>query len=560
MRIVSEILMNYTNKYIILILAVMLSMAKPLYSDNESFSGKDSVKKVFPEINVEADKIIDDNLKFTSFTQISDKVVTKIAGNDFAKAITLSPGVFVQDYGGMGGLKTVSLRGTNSQQSLITIEGMRLNSSQNGSFDLNTIPASAFDNIQVIKGGVSALMGGNAIGGVINMEIADIILNEDSIYYDSELLLSYGSFSDYSANSGLKHNENLMAYGFVGEINGSNGDYPFEINEFGRTKVVRRENADYFKVNGMLFLDLDYDKYRNKNIAFIHTSFGGIPGAVLQGNIENASAEFFKYDFMIISKHAYDMNDQLRFDAGLFVKFNDLNYTDTTAITHQPEMNFFTKDFRLEAGANYDINFVDLKFGTSLGYSTLVGDMLQPSVDRYVNRAEFSLSMLANSDDLHLSFGSFKSQAGIRMDAIEDISPFYSPMAGIIYTANFFPANLKLHWSKNFRAASFNEMYYLNYGNINLKPEISTSWNLSLGVFPFEFININSSVFLITTKEQIISVPKGPMNWSARNMAEVLSKGIEVNLSGIFDPISYSLSYTIMETFDNSPQSMTYGK
>jgi vitamin B12 transporter len=550
---------SFSFKIFFIIICTLFSVTSA-YSFNDSSSEKDSVKKVFPEVNVESDRIIDEDLKFTSFTKISDEVVTQIAGNDITRAITLSPGVFVQDHGGMGGLKTLSMRGMNSQQSLIMIEGMRLNSSQNGSFDLNKIPAGVFDDIQVIKGGVSALLGGNAIGGAVNMEIEDVTIEDDEVYSGTEGFYSYGSFSNWAVNSGLKGKLDSTYYGFFLELNTTDGDYPFEINEFGTVKEARRKNAAYDKGIISAFWEYEGKKYEIKNIALLSGLGGGIPGAVVQGNIENSSAEFFQWDLMIISKHSYKYSDELDFNAGLLLNFGDFNYTDTNDITHNPEMNFFTKDFRLEAGADHDLSFANLKLNTSFGYSTLVGDMLQPSAESYVDRPEFSLSLLSNTDDLHLSFGSLKAQIGIRMDAIEKLTPFYSPIAGMIYTANFFPANLKLNWSRNFRAPSFNEMYYLNYGNVNLKPERSQSWNLSLELFPYETINFSASAFLINTQDQIISIPKGPMNWSAQNMAEVESKGLEFNIAGVYDMFTYSLSYTIMETLDNSPQSMTYGK
>ena len=49
------------------------------------------------------------------------------------------------------------------------LDGVKINSSQNGLVDLSSFPVSELDNIEIVRGGTSALFGGNAIGGVVNL-------------------------------------------------------------------------------------------------------------------------------------------------------------------------------------------------------------------------------------------------------------------------------------------------------------------------------------------------------------------------------------------------------
>ncbi len=86
--------------------------------------------------------------------------------SDVGEALVGSPGVLIQDY---GNLRTVSLRGATVEQTLVMLDGVRLNSSLNNQVDLTTFSPFLAERIEVVRGGASALYGANTIGGVINI-------------------------------------------------------------------------------------------------------------------------------------------------------------------------------------------------------------------------------------------------------------------------------------------------------------------------------------------------------------------------------------------------------
>ena len=82
---------------------------------------------------------------------------------------------------------TIDLRGLGVQRTLVLVNGERVPaSSTTGVVDLNTIPASLIDRIEVVTGGASAVYGSDAISGVVNF-----ILKDD--YEGAELTMTYGS-------------------------------------------------------------------------------------------------------------------------------------------------------------------------------------------------------------------------------------------------------------------------------------------------------------------------------------------------------------------------------
>lgn len=71
-----------------------------------------------------------------------------------------------------GGQSYGDLRGLGPNRALILMDGRRLMSSNpNGSVDLNTIPMSMIENVEIITGGASSTYGSDAIAGVLNFKL-----------------------------------------------------------------------------------------------------------------------------------------------------------------------------------------------------------------------------------------------------------------------------------------------------------------------------------------------------------------------------------------------------
>jgi len=89
----------------------------------------------------------------------------------------------IADFGGTQangsqGTATVNLRGLGSQRNLILVNGRRLmpgDPTQNGNStpDLNQIPGSLIERVEVLTGGASAVYGADAVSGVVNFIMDD---------------------------------------------------------------------------------------------------------------------------------------------------------------------------------------------------------------------------------------------------------------------------------------------------------------------------------------------------------------------------------------------------
>ncbi|MEV4781650.1 TonB-dependent receptor domain-containing protein [Burkholderia sp. LMU1-1-1.1] len=78
-------------------------------------------------------------------------------------------GIEVTRNGGAGSSSNVYIRGANSNQSIVLVDGVRIGSSTTGAANWSAIPLTAIDHIEIVYGSLSSLYGADAIGGVIQI-------------------------------------------------------------------------------------------------------------------------------------------------------------------------------------------------------------------------------------------------------------------------------------------------------------------------------------------------------------------------------------------------------
>ena len=88
---------------------------------------------------------------------------------DIPALLDSTPGISVVDSGGRGSATGVFLRGTTGGQTIVLIDGVRVGSATLGSAALNAFPVEAIERIEVIKGPFSGIYGADAVGGVIQL-------------------------------------------------------------------------------------------------------------------------------------------------------------------------------------------------------------------------------------------------------------------------------------------------------------------------------------------------------------------------------------------------------
>jgi len=146
--------------------------------------------------------------KVTASVQvITEQDIAKMGASTLKDIFQNTPGLILQygtfPSGSSASKSSVNIRGVGATGSLWLIDGRRLAGEVKNPYDMDRIPASIIERIEIVKGPMSALYGADAVGGVIN-----IITKQPKEGFNTEITISGGANSNgdgankqFSANS-----------------------------------------------------------------------------------------------------------------------------------------------------------------------------------------------------------------------------------------------------------------------------------------------------------------------------------------------------------------------
>ena len=104
-----------------------------------------------------------------STTVISREDIEQSQLVDLVSILRQVAGVEIAQSGGVGAQASIFMRGANSDQTLVMIDGVKINSVESGGAFLQHIMLSEVDHVEIVRGNVSALYGSQAVGGVVQI-------------------------------------------------------------------------------------------------------------------------------------------------------------------------------------------------------------------------------------------------------------------------------------------------------------------------------------------------------------------------------------------------------
>ena len=110
----------------------------------------------------------------TSLTVITSEEIRERQAETVSEVLRDVAGVNVIQTGSMGTATSVFIRGSASNQVLVLVDGVEINSTTTGAYDFANLTTESIERIEVLRGAGGTLYGSQAVGGVIN-----IITRED---------------------------------------------------------------------------------------------------------------------------------------------------------------------------------------------------------------------------------------------------------------------------------------------------------------------------------------------------------------------------------------------
>ena len=186
-----------------------------------------------------------------------------------AELVSTAPGVAVHEYGGLGKLATVSIRGSSADAVTVMLDGLVLNTAFGGGVDLSTIPRHWIDRIEVVRGAEGARYGAGAMGGVVNV----VTRRADPGAWSAQA--AYGSFGTFTlSGDAALGGDDWSALGAT-SLDATGGGFPFLWDFTPSTSgdplvpQVRQNNAGWL---GGLLLKGDWSGWGGRFDALLQAS------------------------------------------------------------------------------------------------------------------------------------------------------------------------------------------------------------------------------------------------------------------------------------------------
>jgi len=448
-------------------------------------------------------------------TTFNAQAIADSTAQDLPGILAQAPGAQIARNGAPGSVASLFLRGASLQQSLLLIDGVRVDSASLGSAQLGQIPLDQIDHIEVVNGNVSALYGSGAIGGVV------------------QIFTKTGSADDYpprlnfSAGYGDYHTQTQQA-GVSGALDKS-GNTTFNVS------LARMKTDGFTSINPSLApsANPNANGYLNESIS-----------ASLQHRFNdkwNAGIRYFQSNGDNSYDNAYGLPTDLnnlyskvqQISAYANGKITDWWTTHLTAATGNDRnvswlngayTDHFNTDNRQYTWQNDFVIAPQHKF--QLGYEHLDQSLDSDGYSapqRHVNSGFAGYSG---------KFGRNEIQANIRRDQYSDFGGANSYYVG--YGFNFDPHwKATASWSNAFRAPTFNDLYYPGYGNPLIRPERSHSVEMGVQYASDALGLFRVNLFQTRYADLIEAEPTAlPWIYASQNVGRAKVQGIEGSWTG----------------------------
>ncbi len=386
-------------------------------------------------------------------TVIGPEEIARAGADSLATLLARQPGLEITTNGSPGSTSGVFIRGANRQQTLVLLDGMRIESSSVGAASLEAIPLDQIERIEILRGPASSLYGADAVGGVIQ-----VFTRRGGAAFASNASAGYGRYATAVASAG---------------VSGTAGPLRYAVQLGGR----RSDGFNALRDPATFGYDADRDPYESASVS------------------ASASVEWAKEQ--ALGAQYFRNRLDAAFD-GSGGGFDDRTIT-TVESWQVDSRNRITPAWRwtLAAGQSVDDSVSKLSFGDSTFRTrdaqlrwqhdvTLAQGELALAYERREERLDDNAGFAVTARDTdagiavyRLVRGEHALQANLRHD---HSSQYGGRTTGTLAWGWRFAPGWRVTASGGtaFKAPSFNDLYYPGFSNPDLVPE--TSRNVEAGL------------------------------------------------------------------------------
>ena len=478
------------------------------------------------------------------------------------EALRTFAGVNVKDYGGLGGMKTVSIRSFGSQHTGFVYDGLVISNAQNGQVDIGRFNLDDVSGISVEISGSSDIFRPARLAstaGVLSVESVRPVF--DSTGIQAAARLRYGSFSTWNPYLNIKKRISRgWSAALWGNYINSRGNYPFILHNGDITSTETRLHSDVSSFNGEFSLYGELGECGDLTVrAAYYDSERGLPGSVVLYT-QNPPQRLWDRDFRASVLYRTEFSPQWKLKASASYDNAWNRFVDYSPAQSEPEDD---KYLQQEGALSVTVLYSPSNGIEFAAAQDLALNILDASIQGcpFPTRLTSYTAVSGKYDRGHLTAATTllvtASDEWVRAGEPAPGRIHFSPSASISWRL---PTETDLRAraavKESFRLPTFNDLYYAKVGNRSLNPE--TAWQTNLGLtwakrFSSHYICITADGYWNAVRDRIVAVPS-MFIWSMRNVGKVLMLGSDICINyrgracewlGISATANYSYQYAV---------------
>jgi vitamin B12 transporter len=463
------------------------------------------------------------------------------------------PGLTIIQNGGKGAAANIFLRGSNSEHTLVLMDGVELNDPMNPSrsYDLAHLTLENVEQIEILLGPQSTLYGSDAMGGVIN-----IITKKGEGRPKVVFSTSAGTYRTINSSAGLsgaaeKTNYSLgISYLQTGGISAASSSYPGNterdgyrnLSFSGRLGFTPKNNLNLDFVVRALSTKTDIDNFGGphgddpNNVQFYRSLF--VKGQVRTLWLKNRWEQKLGAAFITSRRENENDSDEVHpFD-------KERGFFKSRLIKIDWQNNFFLhKTNTLTLGADYEEEQGDSEY-TSWGawgpYESLFPLQKAAIAGIYIQ------------DQIRLA-SRFFATVGARFDRHSQTGQAFTYRLAPAYFIGGTGTKIKATLGTAFKSPSLYQLYapgtiWGKIGNSHLKPEQGKGWDLGIEQQFYGGKLLAGATYFNNSYKNLINFE---MVRGYINIGNAFSRGVELSIQAQpLAPVLFKASYTRMEARD----------
>ncbi len=507
--------------------------------------------------------------------------LSMLGATSLADAVRMFAGTTVKDYGGIGGMKTVSIRNMGTQHTAVSYDGVTISNTQAGQIDIGRYSLDNVEEVSLAIGEGDDIMltaRHMASAGVLFVSTERPRL-DDGHAFSVRASAKGGSFG--LVNPTLRYWQRLSrgtTLSIDGDYMRADGTYPFKLTNGNLVTREKRHNSDIWtaRCEANLYQRLPGGELDAK--AYWFHSARGLPGSVVL-YADNAAERLRDDDFFLQAHLGKSLGKGWELAASLKYAHTWNRYVDTGAKYSEPRYHD-NKDIETnrqdECYASATLGWTPLEgLSLSLAEDLIYNDLRSnevngPEPNRYSSLTALTAKYSIRRVDIHAGVvGTLVTESvrsGTRPDNRHRLSPTVSASWRILKGEALY---LRAMYKNTFRVPTFNDLYYERMGTRNLSPEKASEVNVGVTwqgkpLPATKYVALTVDGYYDHVRDKIVTYPTLYV-WKMANFGKVRMYGMNVTLAAGFSiardvALDVNATYSLQNSIDVTDPSTAYYK